>query len=455
MCEVDKMLYRKVQKDIEKWLNDGHDALLITGARQVGKSFLIRETLKKNKINYVEFNFIQNPNLLEIFNSALKNDSDRFLMELEVASNKNLTKDTVIFFDEIQECKEIVTIIKFLVENGKYKYVLSGSLLGVELRDLRSAPVGYMRTIEMFPMDLEEFLIANKLSEKILNYLKDCFDKKLQVSDFIHKRLIDAFYKYLIVGGMPEAVDAFIRTNDLNEVSTIHKKIWQDYKKDFTRYEEKYKLKLISIYNLIPAELNSKNKRYNFSNINKQLKFARYENNFNWLIDAGVSIPVFNVTEYQIPLEASKKSNLFKLFLSDVGMLTTFYGSATILKLLDNGNDVNCGAMFENAIAQELKAHGFKEYYFNNKKHGEIDFLIEYNNQLLPIEVKSGKDYQKHSALSYFTSTNRFDNAFVLSNYNVKVENNITYYPIYMIMFIHSNFKINDKVSLNLDDIQI
>ena len=201
MCEVDKMLYRKVQKDIEKWLNDGHDALLITGARQVGKSFLIRETLKKNKINYVEFNFIQNPNLLEIFNSALKNDSDRFLMELEVASNKNLTKDTVIFFDEIQECKEIVTVIKFLVENGKYKYVLSGSLLGVELRDLRSAPVGYMRTIEMFPMDLEEFLIANKLSEKILNYLKDCFDKKLQVSDFIHKRLIDAFYKYLIVGG--------------------------------------------------------------------------------------------------------------------------------------------------------------------------------------------------------------------------------------------------------------
>lgn len=224
-----------------------------------------------------------------------------------MACNKNLTKDTVIFFDEIQECKEIVTIIKFLVENGKYKYVLSGSLLGVELRDLRSAPVGYMRTIEMFPMDLEEFLIANKLNEKILNYLKDCFDKKLQVSDFIHTRLIDAFYKYLIVGGMPEAVDAFIRTNDLNEVSTIHKKIWQDYKKDFMRYEEKYKLKLISIYDLIPAELNSKNKRYNFSNINKQLKFTRYENNFNWLIDAGVSIPVFNVTEYQIPLEASKK----------------------------------------------------------------------------------------------------------------------------------------------------
>ena len=140
----------------------------------------------------------------------------------------------------------------------------------------------------------------------------------------------------------------------------------------------KYKLKLISIYDLIPAELNSKNKRYNFSNINKQLKFTRYENNFNWLIDAGVSIPVFNVTEYQIPLEAFKKSNLFKLFLSDVGMLTTFYGSATILKLLDNGNDVNCGAMFENAIAQELRAHGFKEYYFNNKKHGEVDFLIEY-----------------------------------------------------------------------------
>lgn len=446
------MLYRKAKRIIDQWITEGKDALLVTGARQVGKSYLIRETLKEHKEDFVEFNFIKQKSLQKIFDAAIDEDSEKFLMELRVASKRELKDGTIIFFDEIQEIKEIVTIIKFLVEKGKYKYVLSGSLLGVELTDLRSAPVGYMTTIDMFPMDLEEFYIANGLGNDVLVELKKCFDEQRPVDNFVHGTLIEVFYRYLIIGGMPEAVQVFLDSQNPTEVSKVHKKVYREYKRDFTKYEKNKKLKLIKTYDLIPSELDSKNKRYQFTDLDPELHFDRYENSFNWLIDAGVALPTYNVTEFEIPLEASKKSNLFKMFLSDVGMLTTFYGSSTILKLLNKGNDINCGAMFENFVAQELTAHGFKSYYFNNKKHGEVDFLIEYRNNMLPIEVKSGKDYRKHSALTYFMTTNYFDKAFVLSNYNVRTEGDIIYLPIYMTMFLEKEEDIGaiSKIDLSL-----
>lgn len=444
------MLFRKVQKQIKNWIQNGKDALLITGARQVGKSFIIRETLKETAADFVEFNFIKQPKLLDVFKSASEEDADKFLLALRVAANKQLKEGTIIFFDEVQEFKEIVTIIKFLVEQRKFKYILSGSLLGVELTDLRSAPVGYLSTIDMYPMDLEEFFIANGLGDDVINELKERFTTLTPVNEFVHDKMINAFYTYLIVGGMPEAVQTYLDSNDFMSVSKIHEKIQREYKKDFTKYEKTNKLKLIKTYELIPSELNTRNKRYIFTNLDNELRFDRYENSFNWLNDAGVSIPVYNVTEFEVPLEASKKSNLFKLFLSDVGMLTTIYGSATILRLLEKGKDINCGSMFENAVAQELKSHGFKNYYFNSKKHGEVDFLIEFKNELLPIEVKSGKDYQKHSALSYFMSTRNFKSAIVLSNYNVSVQDKVNYLPIYMIMFLNDSEKIDKREQLNL-----
>lgn len=447
---VVNVLFRKIKKQIEDWILNGNDALLITGARQVGKSFIIRETLKEKAVDFIEFNFIKQTKLLEIFKSAIEEDADKFLMALRVAANKQLKDGTIIFFDEIQEFKEVVTTIKFLVEHGKFKYVLSGSLLGVELVDLRSAPVGYLTTIDMYPMDFEEFLIANSLGDDVINNLKQCYKRLTSVDDFVHDKIIEAFYTYLIVGGMPEAVQTYLDSNDFVQVSKVHGKIQREYRKDFTRYEQSKKLKLIKTYDLIPSELNTKNKRYTFTNLDKELRFDRYENSFNWLIDAGVSLPIYNVTEFKIPLEASKKSNLFKLFLSDVGMLTSAYGSATILRLLEKGKDINCGSMFENAIAQELTAHGYKNYYFNSKKHGEVDFIVEHNNELLPIEVKSGKDYQKHSALSYFMSTRQFNSAIVLSNYNVCKKDKILYLPIYMIMFIVKNEAIEKREPLNL-----
>lgn len=413
---------------------------------------MIRETLRENGIDFVEFNFIDQRNLIQIFESAVNEDANSFLFDLRVAAKRDLKDDTIIFLDEVQEIKDIVTIIKFLAEKGKFKFILSGSLLGIELTDLRSAPVGYMTTIDMYPIDLEEFYIANGLGGDVISNLKDKFDKLEPVDDFVHKTLIDVFYRYLIIVGMPEAVQTYLDTQNPSAVSEVHQKIYKEYKRDFTKYEANKKLKLINTYDLIPSELNSKNKRYQFSSLKQGAKFERYEDSFNWLIDAGVALPTYNVTEFQIPLEANKNSNLFKLFLSDVGMLTTFYGSATILKLIKRTGDIDCGAMFENFVCQELIAHGFKTYYFNNKKHGEVDFLIEHKNELLPIEVKSGKDYHKHSALTYFMTNKYFNNAIVLSDYNIKTKRNILYLPIYMTMFLERNETLSkmEKIDLGL-----
>ena len=451
------MLYRKIQKNVDDWIKNGTKALLITGARQVGKSYLIRETLKQNKSNYEEINFIKNKSAKELFDSFVEDDVDNFILSLKLLSKKELKKGSIIFLDEIQEVKEIVTIIKFLVEQGDYKYILSGSLLGVELNNIRSVPVGYIDTLDMYPMDLEEFFIANGLKEELIDYLKGKFCKTEEVNETIHNTLIESFYRYLIVGGMPEAVQIYVDTQDLNKVYAKHMSIIRDYKKDFTKYEieSNSKLKLMNTYDLIPSELDSKNKRYVFTDLNSNLRFERYENNFNWLIDAGVALPVYNVTEFQLPLEASKKSNLFKLFLSDVGLLTSLYGQATVIKLLTKKDSINCGAIFENFVAQELKAHGFKIYYFNNKKHGEVDFLIEHNENLLPIEVKSGKDYQVHSALTYFMTTKYFNNGIVFSNFNVSKKNNIIYYPIYMIMFLTNIINIEKVDKIDLSNLSI
>lgn len=340
------------------------------------------------------------------------------------------------------------------MEDGSFKYVFSGSLLGVELTGLKSAPVGYLNTIEMFPLDFEEYIVALNIKRETINKLKKSFDEKTKVDEFVHDRMIEAFKSYLLVGGMPEAVVSYINEADYNKVYNIHLSIIEQYKLDFTKYEKEKKLKLKKIYDLIPAELADKNKRYIFKDIDPNIKYDRYENSFNWLIDAGVALPVYNVTEPRLPLLINSKSNLFKLFLSDIGMLTSLYGKTTQMAIMNDDISLNCGAIYENVVAQELNSHGFKTYYFNSHKQGELDFVIEYKDFVCPIEVKSGKDYTKHSALNNVLNNKDYGikNAFVFSNFNVEVNGNIIYYPIYFIMFLEEQFfqlpKIN-KIDLS------
>lgn len=258
---------------------------------------------------------------------------------------------TLIFFDEVQECREIVTAIKFLVDEGSYRYILSGSLLGVELKDIRSIPVGYMTIYEMFPLDFFEFCKANKVSEKIITKLSECFENRVPVDSLIHEKMMDLFRLYLIVGGMPAAVQRYLDTNNLNEVLRIQQGIVYLYKKDIAKYDPNEKLYLEDIFNLIPSELNSKNKRFILKNLNENFKFSRYEHSFIWLKEAGVALPVFCAQEPEIPLLLSKSRNLFKLFLSDVGLLASMYADGLQIKVLSKEKDINFGAVYENAVA--------------------------------------------------------------------------------------------------------
>ena len=432
------MLKRKIEKDIEKWLDNSEKALLVYGVRQAGKTFIIRECLKRNDCDYIEFNLINQPELVEILRDST--GIDDLILKLSLYSEKKIIPGkTIFFFDEIQRYKEIVTKIKFLVEDKRFRYILSGSLLGVEIVNLKSAPVGYLQTLNMYPMDFEEFLQIFSVDEAIINNLRNCFLTKTKVDEIIHNKIMEMFNIYLIIGGMPAAVERYRNTENIDDVMEEHRAIIEQYKLDFTQYEEENrKLIITHIYELIPAELNEKNKRFMIADINKNLRYERISDSFVWLWKSGVALGVFNTTEPTIPLMLNEKSALFKLFISDVGLLTTIYGKSCKLKIVNKESDINKGAVFENVVAQELHAHGYPLYYYNSKKFGEIDFIVEQNGKSLPIEVKSGKAYNKHSALNNLMNAKEYgvEEAFIFTNDNVKIEGKLNYLPIYMVMFL-------------------
>lgn len=440
------MLTRTVDRILIDHFKISKTALLIEGARQIGKTFSIRQFGKKFK-TYIEINFIEQPEAISLFKD-LSNTKD-LLARLSLFTKQKLIKrDTLIFFDEVQICPEVITYIKFLVDEGSYNYILSGSLLGIEINDLRSVPVGYLTIKRMFPLTFREFALNLGLNSRILENLETSFKEKKPVDDFIHKKMMELFRVYLVVGGMPAAVNRYIETNNLNEVIDIQNQIVNLYKKDITQYDKNNKLAIAQIFELIAPQLNSQNKRFIIKDIKSGVKFDRYENSFLWLKDAGFALPVYNVETPKIPLKLSKSRSLFKLFMSDVGLLASEYSQGIQLKIISGDDKLNYGAIFENYIAQELTACEHDLYYYNNKKRGELDFLIEYDGEVLPIEVKSGKDYKVHRALSNIMDCGEFNlnRALIFNNSNLKVEGKLTYAPIYMAMFLKQ--EINDEDSI-------
>lgn len=440
------MLTRTVDRILIDHFKISKTALLIEGARQIGKTFSIRQFGKKFK-TYIEINFIEQPEAISLFKD-LSNTKD-LLARLSLFTKQKLIKrDILIFFDEVQICPEVITYIKFLVDEGSYNYILSGSLLGIEINDLRSVPVGYLTIKRMFPLTFREFALNLGLNSSILENLETSFKEKKPVDDFIHKKMMELFRVYLVVGGMPVAVNRYIETNNLNEVIDIQNQIVNLYKKDITQYDKNNKLAIAQIFELIAPQLNSQNKRFIIKDIKSGVKFDRYENSFLWLKDAGFALPVYNVETPKIPLKLSKSRSLFKLFMSDVGLLASEYSQGIQLKIISGDDKLNYGAIFENYIAQELTACEHDLYYYNNKKRGELDFLIEYDGEVLPIEVKSGKDYKVHRALSNIMDCGEFNlnRALIFNNSNLKVEGKLTYAPIYMAMFLKQEINEEDSI---------
>ena len=435
------MLYRKIEGVLEDELLNSNKIPMIEGARQIGKTYIIRYVGQKLFKNFIEINLLDDFNSDKIFENI--NSVDKFYMQISAIYGNMLdTKEnTLIFLDEIQVYPHLITMLKFLKDDDKYTYITSGSLLGVTLRKCVSVPMGYVQTIQMYPLDFEEFLIANSVGENVINEMKERYEKSLPLDLPLHTTILDYFKKYLIVGGLPDAVNSYLEDKNIAKIRNIQKEIQEYYKIDASQYDVKNKLKISRIYDLIPSYLESKKKRVIIKEIDgKKERYEDYSEEFDYLISSGTALEVEAFTNPVFPLLESSKSNLLKLYFNDVGLITNNYFEKNINAIMDDKLCINLGTVYETVVATELKAHLNKLYYYDNRTKGEVDFLInDYNNlAVLPIEVKSGKDYKLHNSLNKFITNYNIPKAIVLSNErNVFTEDKILYLPIYYVMFIN------------------
>ena len=432
------MIRRKITKRLVEMHEDGGKyALLVDGARQVGKTYIIREFARTHYESFIEINFIRMKGAREIFENV--EDERDILVKLSALSKARLVKGkTLVFLDEVQKCPEAVTYVKFLVEEGSCHYVLSGSLLGVELKNIRSVPVGYLDEVKMFPLDFEEFVEANGEMPELVEAARNAWEGRKPIAPVYHSRLLKLFRLYLVVGGMPAVVQKYVDTHDIAQVVREQKKILALYRRDISQYDEANALRIRAVFDRIPAELNEKNKRFFATSVKPGVKFQNLGDEFLWLKEAGVALPTVNVEAPKIPLKLAEKPSLFKLFSNDVGLLAAQYMNGIQLKILNGETDINFGSVFENAVAQELFAHGFELNYYDSNRHGEIDFVLEREDGILPIEVKSGKHYKRHRALNHVLAEREYAirEAVVFNDSAHKVEGKVYYAPIYMVMFL-------------------
>ncbi len=425
----DRLLSWKEQKDKK--------ALCIIGARQTGKTTLVRQFAKENYECFAEINFITDPGAASIFADTL--EADTVITNMHAYLRRPLYPGrTLDLLDEIQECPEARTAKKFLVEDGRFDYIETGSMLGVRYKEVRSYPVGYEEIYRMYPMDIEEFLWANGVQDRTIEYLRDCFEKSVPVSESVHTTLNKLFMSYMVVGGMPQVVNTYVETHDIGRVIENQNEILELYRLDISKYAHgNDKLKIRAVFDSIPSQLNDQNRRFILKKVDENGRQNRYENSFEWLSDAGVALPCYNVTEPQPPLKLNEKHSLFKLFMGDTGLLCAACMENIQFDILQGRADVNLGSVLENTMAQELRAKGFSLSYFSSKKYGELDFVIQRGLSVDLLEIKSGNDYKKHKALDRVLSVGqwKFGDAYVFCKGNVEAAGDVKYMPWYMIMF--------------------
>lgn len=457
------MLRRKFTTELEDFLlREPRKILLVNGARQIGKSYLIRYVGKKLFKHYVEINLKADQESNRIF-ADVHSKEDFYLQLGAVAGNELGEKDeTLVFLDEIQSYPHLMTMLKFLNEDGRYRYIASGSQLGVALSQTPSVPIGSIAIKQMYPLDFEEFLWAMGCGQEAVEAMRQKFLANEALSDSMHNYMLQQFKIYLLVGGMPDAINQFVDSRNIARVRAIQQDILTLYKIDASQYDEDNKLVIRKIYDMIPSNMENKKKRIivkNIEGVKAHKQFSDYANEFEYLTNSGVALSVQAISNPSFPLIESESKNLLKLYLSDVGLLTSILYGNNINAVLRDERSVNLGAVYESVIAQELHAHGYSLHYYDNKQKGEVDYLIDDYRSLtvLPLEIKSGKDYTVHSALDKFLATPAYNikRAIVLSNeQRVYTEGAITYIPIYYCMFF-DNDRVDDETELVIPHIDL
>lgn len=457
------MLYRKFAKRIEDFLLDeSNKILLVNGARQIGKSYLIRYIGKKLFKNYVEINLKEDKESIRIF-EKVKSTNDFYLQLGAVAGNKLDAKDnTLVFLDEIQSYPHLMTMLKFLNQEGRYTYIASGSQLGVALSQTASVPIGSVAVEEMYPLDFEEFLLAMGCGQDSIDGMREKFISGESLNESMHNYMMQQFKLYLLVGGLPEAINKFLENRNMIHVRKVQSDIHTLYKIDASQYDSERKLVIRKIYDMVPSNMENKKKRIIVKHIEEtkgHKQFSDYAEEFEYLTNSGIALSVQSVSNPKFPLLESENKNLIKLYMNDVGLLTNLLYGVNINAVLNDDRSINLGSVYESVVAQELRAHGYTLHYYDNKQRGEVDFLIDdYENlTVMPIEVKSGKDYTVHSALDKFLNTEDYNvkKAVVLNNEReVREKNGVVYQPIYYCMFFDQN-RLSDSADCIIPEIPI
>jgi len=432
------MLKRKIDLVLMEWKKrDKKKALLIKGARQVGKSTSIQIFGKANYKSFIELNFEKNPAYKEIFAESL--DADSIIINMSALGlGPFIENETLIFFDEIQSCPRARTAIKFLVQDERFDYIESGSLLGINNNDVSSYPVGFEEQHYMHPLDFEEFLWAKNVNSEVINLLNEHFINQKPIPTAIHKAMMRYFREYIIVGGLPSVVNTFIKTSNISEVLREQKNILNSYRDDVKKYSGKDKLKVQEVFDSIPEQLNKKNKRYFLSMLSKEPKMRTYEDSIMWLIDASIAIPSFNIASIELPLSLNEKRNLFKIYMFDTGLLTSMSFEGIQFEVLNGDIEINEGSIIENALASTFFKKGIKLRYYDRKKptNMELDFVLQIGNKIRIIESKSGIDFCKHPSLTRIIEEKDITDTIVFCINNIKSENNILYLPYYLSFLI-------------------
>jgi uncharacterized protein len=443
------MLFRKIEAQIEEHLQSQDDRIMILdGARQIGKSFIIREVGSRLYVNFIELNFVRDDEGPQLFKGVRTTEEFYFVLSSVYGENLDTYENTLIFLDEIQHYPQYLTLLKFFREEHRFRFISSGSLLGLALMRTTSIPVGSIIHKHMYQLDFEEFLIANGFGKEALASLKKMMEDGVSPDENMHNYIMDLFRRYLLVGGLPEVVCKYLETHNVVQVRQFQESIKSLYEADAVKYEKESNKTLLvkKIYNMIPSQMENRKKRIVVKDIKNKTgdRYANYTEEFEYLISSGIALSVNAVSNPKYPLAESSHKNLLKLYLNDVGLLTLMLFRNNIRPVLSDECSVNLGSVYESVVAQELKAHGHSLFYYDNKQKGEVDFLVDDYKEtgILPIEVKSGKDYSRHSALDNLLNTPDYDvkSALVLSNSReIRTVGKVTYLPVYGVMFLNAD----------------
>ena len=439
-------MYRKIENYIKDYLLSNDERILcIDGARQIGKTFVVSKVINELFDNCIELNFDEDNRGDKEF-ADIKNVNDFYIqLSIKYGDKMGDTTNTVVFFDEIQTYPQFFSMLKQLAQDGRFKYICSGSLLGLTLQNGMNGltPMGSITEKHMYPMDFEEFLIANGVGKEVLNYLEDCYKNKKTVKESVHNSIMSYFLSYLYVGGLPAAVKEFVESKNVMKIKEIQKDIYSFYSQDASKYDFEHKLNIKRVHETLLSNIDSKVKRVQFTYIEdkENARFLTYKDEFEYLINSGIALICKALSEPKFPLIQSTSKNLFKLYFNDVGILSYLLYKNNINAILKSKTGINLGAVYETVVAQELVAHGHDLFYYDRKKVGEVDFLVnDYGNLcVLPIEIKSAKEGYSYRAMPKLLDTEgyRMQEGLVLSNDNeVKINGKIIHMPIYNIMFI-------------------